>query len=754
MNKTEYISIAGTVLEIIYTNDDNGYTICEINNTNGNEGQFTATGYMPYISEGETIELYGRWVNHPEYGEQFSVKSYKSILPSDTNAILQYLSSGIVPGIRSATAKKIVNRFDTDTFNIMLNYPERLSEISGISKSKAEKIGEEFQKLQSMSGIVMFLQQFNISAKVATNVHKILGSEAVEKIKENPYILADNIDGITFKTADNIAHILGLAKNSPERIASFAKYTLTQAAYQAGHTFLPQTILTELIVKNLGVSTDDADNAINNLTLRKDIFIDKVNGINACYLMTLLTAELYVAKRICSLSDADQKFTMPIDDAQAAVNEISAHEGIILAEEQRNAVLSAVTNGCIIITGGPGTGKTTTINTIIKLMQRMKLKIALTAPTGRAAKRMSEITELDAKTIHRLLGVVRNDSELYLTFSRNEDNPLSDDVIIIDEMSMLDINLMSSLLKAVKPGAKVIMVGDFDQLPSVGPGNVLRDLIDSQVIPVIRLEHIFRQAQESLIVVNAHKVNKGEAPVFKQGDSDFFFMKRDNAEAIAQTIASLYKTRLPAKYNINPVSSIQILSPSRKGNLGIASLNAILQNEINPPDFMKSEHSYGNVIFRVGDKVMQNKNNYDITWIRDNGEEGMGIFNGDIGIIERVSTVDKLLDIVFDDDKHVEYSFNNLDELELAYAVTVHKSQGNEFPFVIIPVFNFPPMLMFRNLLYTAITRAKQMVILVGDEKSIMRMINNNEKAKRYSGLPDKLKMIKKMFDEAINLDV
>ena len=743
---TEQLCISGTITEIIYTNEENGYTVCEIDSES--EGQFTATGYLPYISEGESIELFGSWTNHPDYGEQFHVVSFKSILPSDVNAILHYLSSGIIPGVRAATAKKIVTAFGEDTFNVMLNYPERLSEISGISKNKAEKIGEEFYRLQSLSGIMMFLQQYNISPSAAVSIHRLFGSDAVEKIKINPYILADNIDGITFRTSDMIASSLGLAKNSCERISSYIRYYLTGAAYQSGHTYLPHDLIVENSAQALEVTNDEVQSAISSLSMQKNIISDTIDGVNVCYLSTLLSAEIYVARRICSLSLCEPKSIIAPDKADALIEEIASAEGIILANEQKNAVLSAVMNCCIIITGGPGTGKTTTINTIIKLMQRLGLTIALTAPTGRAAKRMSEVTGLEAKTIHRLLGVMRDASEENVTFSRNEDNPLTEDVIIVDEISMLDINLMSSLLKAVKPGASLVMVGDYDQLPSVGPGNVLRDLINSQIVPVIRLEHIFRQAQESMIVVNAHKVNKGEIPVIKTNNTDFFFIAKSSSDMVLKTIADLYARRLPKTYGVNPVTSIQILSPARKGTLGVNSLNAILRDEINPPSYLKNEHSYAKTTFRVGDKVMQTKNNYDIIWTRDSGEEGMGIFNGDIGIIERISAIDKVFDIVFDDDKHVEYSFNNLGELDLAYAVTVHKSQGNEFPFVIIPVSNFPPMLMFRNLLYTAITRAKQMVILVGDERCILRMINNNEQTKRFSGLPQKLEMIKQTLDE------
>ncbi len=739
-------SLSGTVVEIIYTNEENGYTVCEIQNKE--EGLFTATGYLPYISEGENIEMTGKWTMHPEYGEQFSAISYKTILPTDENAILLYLSSGVISGIREATAKKIVDAFGEDTFNILLNYPEKLSEIKGITKARAIGFGEEFQKLQSISGIVMFLQQFGISAKLATSVHKILGEHAVDKIKENPYILADKVDGITFKTADNIAHILGLPKNSNERIKAFCKYTLMLGAYQSGHTYLPKQKLAEHIVEKLQVTEDEAENALTSLSLDEDVFIDTILDESVCYLMSLLTAENYVAKRLCSLAEADQKYTMAVDKARALIDEISKEDGVILDDEQRLAALSAVTDGCVVITGGPGTGKTTTLNTIIKLMQKMNLKIALAAPTGRAAKRISEVTGLEAKTIHRLLGVVRNDSELYVTFSKNEENPLSSDVVIVDEVSMLDINLMSALLRAVKPGAKLILVGDADQLPSVGPGNVLKDIIDSEAINVIKLEYIFRQAQESLIVVNAHRINNGEMPTFESDSPNFFFMKRNDPQLVNATIADLYINRLPSTYNINPINSIQVLSPSRKGTAGVMSLNEILQQEINPPDYMKAQTNYGKTIFRVGDKVMQTKNNYDIEWIKDNGEEGMGIFNGDIGIIKKISSIDKILEIVFDDDKRVMYNFSDLEDLELAYAITVHKSQGNEFDYVIISVSSFNSMLMFKNLLYTAVTRAKKMVILVGNEKSIVNMITNTTKSNRYSGLCQRLIKAKESLND------
>lgn len=742
---SEIVTITGTIEEIIYTNPENGYMICGIDSAE--EGLFTATGYMPYLSEGESVALSGNWTTHPDYGEQFRVSYYETVLPSDEEAILKYLSSGIVAGIREATAKKLIEKFGKDVLDVMLREPERMAEIKGISKEKAKKIGEAFAELQSMQSIVMFLQRYNVSANMAVRVHNVLGTRAVETIKENPYILADKIDGISFKTSDTIAFNMGVPKNSILRIKTGVKYILQNAAYTSGHTYLPKSVLIEHAAYTLKVEEAEVEGAVSELVLTREIFIDNVENTEVYYLYPYYEAEYYVARRLSSIANHVPKFTMTEKQTEKAIDEIEERENISLAAEQRNAVRTAVFSDCMVLTGGPGTGKTTTINTIISVLEGMKLSVSLAAPTGRAAKRLTQVTGLEAQTIHRLLGTQMN-GEGYHTFTHDEENPLRADVIILDEVSMIDINLMSSFLKAVKHGAKLILSGDADQLPSVGAGNVLRDIISSGAMPVIMLNKIFRQAEESLIIVNAHKINKGELPELGDKSGDFFFLRRQNPEQAAFTIVDLYKNRLPKSYDIDPISGIQILSPTKKGIVGTVNLNKIIQQNVNPPDEMKQEHIYGNTVFRAGDKVMQIKNNYDMIYKRENGENGMGIFNGDMGIVKDVFERDKYITVVFDEDKIVDYPFSSLDELDLAYAVTVHKSQGSEFPMVIMPVCSFAPMLMNRNLFYTAVTRAKDMVVLVGSEKTVERMTKSNQFEDRFTGLNEKLIMLKNIIEE------
>ena len=745
---SEIITVTGTVEEIIYTNPDNGYTVCVIDSAE--ESIFTATGYMPFISEGESVALSGNWTQHPDYGEQFKAEYYETVLPSDEEAIIKYLGSGIISGIREATAKKLVAHFGTEILDIMLQNPERLAEIKGISREKAEKIGKSFAEARSMQNVVMFLQQYSITANMAVKIHSALGSNAVEMIKKNPYILADMVDGIAFKTADTIAFNMGMPRNSIDRIKAGVKHILRDAAFTSGHVFLPKTVLIEHSVYTLKVEESEVEAAISALVGSKDIFPDNVGGINAYYLYEYYEAEYYISRRLIALVNSEQKFTMNENEAERAIDEYEAESDIHLATEQRSAVVTALMSGCMVLTGGPGTGKTTTINTIIKLFEDLKLSIALAAPTGRAAKRMSQITGCEAKTIHRLLGVQRA-SDGYNVFTHNEENPLSADVIILDEVSMIDITLMSAFLKAVKRGARVIFSGDADQLPSVGPGNIIHDMIESKTIPVIQLNQIFRQAEESLIIVNAHRINHGELPELKEHASDFFFLKRRTPEESAYTIADLFKNRLPKSYEVDPLSSIQIISPTKKGLAGTVALNKLLQSHINPYDELRPQYVYGSITFRVGDKVMQTKNNYDIPYTREKGEDGTGIFNGDMGIIEAIFVRDKLMVIVFDEDKRVEYPFTNLDELDLAYAITVHKSQGSEFPIVVMPVCSFAPMLMSRNLFYTAVTRAKDMVVLVGSEKTVANMTMNNQYRERFTGLCEKLVTVKKFTDAKNN---
>lgn len=746
---SEIITITGTVEEIIYSNPDNGYTVCGIDSAE--EGLFTATGYMPFISEGESVALSGNWTTHPDYGEQFKAEYYETVMPSDEESILKYLGSGIIPGIREATAKKLINHFGCDILNIMLNEPARLAEIKGISKEKAAKIGAAFCELQSMQNIVMFLQQYNISANMAVKIHNALGANSVDMIKKNPYILADMVDGISFKTSDTIAFNMGLPKNSMLRIRAGIKHILHTAAYTNGHVYLPKSVLLEHAVYTLNVEENEAEAAISELIGSKEIFADNVENTDVYYLYEYYEAEYYIARRLIAMSQNTQKFTMTEDEAEKAIDALEAKTEVYLADMQRSAVVTALSTGCMVLTGGPGTGKTTTINTIIKLLEELKLSIALAAPTGRAAKRMSQVTGYEAKTIHRLLCTQRS-SEGYNVFTHNEENPLTADVIILDEVSMIDISLMASFLKAVKRGARVIFSGDSDQLPSVGPGNIIHDMIESHAIPVIQLNKIFRQAEESLIIVNAHKINHGELPDLSVKSSDFFFLRRKTPQESAFTVMDLFKNRLPKSYGVNPISSIQVLSPTKKGPAGTVALNKLLQSHINPYDEMRPQYVYGNITFRVGDKVMQTKNNYDMVYSRENGEDGMGIFNGDMGIIEGIYARDKYMVIIFDEDKRVEYPFTNLDELDLAYAITVHKSQGSEFPIVLMPVCSFAPMLMSRNLFYTAVTRARDMVILVGSEKTVQNMTYNNQFHHRFTGLCERLVTVKK-FAEMKNAD-
>ena len=506
---SEIITVTGTVEEIIYSNPDNGYSVVGIDSVE--EGQFTATGYMPFITEGESVALSGNWTTHPDYGEQFKAEYYETVMPSDEESIIKYLSSGIISGIREATAKKLIDHFGLDVLQIMLTQPSKLAEVKGISKEKAKKIGEQFAEIQSMQNIVMFLQQYGISATTAVKVHNSLGANSVELIKKNPYILSDMVDGISFKTSDTIAFNMGLPKNSIMRIRSGIIHILRSAAYTSGHVYMPKDVLIEHTVYTLKVTDDEVIAAVSELLSSKELFQDKVDGIDAYYLYSYYESEYYIARRLIAMSQNTQKFTMTEEKAEKAIDALEAKTNLYLAAEQRNAVVTALSAGCMILTGGPGTGKTTTINTIIKLLEDLKLSIALAAPTGRAAKRMSQVTGYEAKTIHRLLCTQRS-SEGYSIFTHNEENPLPYDVIILDEVSMIDVNLMSSFLKAVKTGARIILSGDADQLPSVGPGNIIHDIIESKTIPVIQLNKIFRQAEESLIIVNAHKINHGELP--------------------------------------------------------------------------------------------------------------------------------------------------------------------------------------------------------------------------------------------------
>ncbi len=727
-------SVTGDVVGIIYSNDDNGYKVMEIEN---DQDSFVAVGYFHGVAEGETVKLSGKWTSHPTYGDQFKAEIFEKILPATRSSIMRYLSSGIVKGIRESTARKLVERFGEDTLRVLEKEPESLSLIKGISISKAMKMHESYLTQLGSSTLVMFLQDCGISVKTAAKIYKKFGSASVEIIKANPYILCEEIDGIGFKTADDVATGLRLEPDNINRVRAGVLYTLKYNT-QFGHTYLPKDIIVSSAARLLGVDDDMTRIALDALV--KDGILVSVSdeGSDNIYLYSHYMCEGYAASKITELNKYKYKFKTAEIVKQLDI--IEKKHKLHFAELQRQAVISAMQNGVMIITGGPGTGKTTIINAIIDIMHSNGLTVSLTAPTGRAAKRMSQVCSLEAKTIHRLLEASFRGDEETTEFMVNEDCPIESDVVIVDEMSMVDIVLVSNLLKAIRPGTRLIMVGDINQLPSVGPGNVLRDIIESGTVEVIRLTEIFRQAQESMIVTNAHGINQGRYPVLNAKDKDFFFAEIPSAADGVRYIASLCSTRLPKAYGYQPFD-IQVLSPSKKGTAGAINMNELLRDELNPPAEDKKEQDFGFRLFREGDKVMQIRNNYDIKWTNVTTTQlGNGVFNGDVGIISSIRKEFKTITVMFDDRK-VVYEYKDIaDELELAYCVTIHKSQGSEFPVVIIPMYDAPHMLVNRNLLYTGVTRAKNLVVLVGRENVIHQMVDNNREDKRYSGLKKRLK--------------
>lgn len=730
------VTIEGTVEEIIFLNEINGYMVCDIKSE---KGMVTAVGYMPFVSVGEILKLSGKWVNHPDYGEQLKVELYEKILPHTTSAIEKYLGSGIIKGVGPVTASKIIERFGDNTLDMIQFHPERLSEVKGISLDKALRIGQAFEEQKELRKVVMFFQEYGISPNYSTRIYKVFGAGTIEEIKANPYKLVDEIFGIGFKTADRIARSMGIDPSSKYRICSGIKYALSQAA-ASGHTFVQEDKLMEYTSSLLDVDIQNIDDALVSLVVDKSVFIEKGQNMRNIYLSSFYNAEMGVCRKLVELSTAE--FKGDISDFEDRIMEIQSEEGLELADMQKIAVREALLNGIMVITGGPGTGKTTIIKTIIKLLNKYRYEIALAAPTGRAAKRMSEATGFEAKTIHRLLEIGYMGNEDELLFQKNESNPIEADVIIIDEMSMVDILLMNHLLKAIPAGAKLVLVGDVNQLPSVGPGNVLKDIIESELIKTVRLTEIFRQAEESMIIVNAHRINKGEMPFLNVKNKDFFFMPRSNADNMVQTIVQLCSRRLPATYGYDPMRHIQILTPTRKGPSGVSTLNIELQKVLNPPQKFRKEKAFKDYIYREGDRVMQIKNNYNLKWQKA-GEvnlEGIGVFNGDTGIIQEIDEEEQKMIVLFEDEKTVEYDFSILDEIEPAFAITIHKSQGSEFPVVILPVFPGPQILMTRNLLYTAVTRARDLVVIVGSENILNDMVNNEKEMLRYSGLKEKLR--------------
>lgn len=726
-DKEGLLSIEGSVEKIIYQNEENGYTVCEI--FTPSDEIFTLVGNMPYLSEGETVSALGSWVNHATFGKQFKVEFYEKQLPATETAILKYLASGAVRGIGKVTARRIVSQFGADSFEVIEHNPQWLSEIPGISPKKAEQISASFAAQFGMRNVMMFCREY-FGPTTAVRIYKKWGNGAVERIKQNPYILCGEIYGVGFEKADAIAKDLGIKKNAPERIAMGLKYVLMHNAASNGHSFLPLDKLCAVAKRLLSCEMNEIEDEAAALETRGEIVCVRHEGMKCAYLRDYYEAEKYTAEKLCALDRAGKN--LGEDNVLSLISMVERESNMEYAVLQKRAICQAASNGVFILTGGPGTGKTTVVRAIIRVFDAMGLRIALAAPTGRAAKRMSQSAGEEAKTVHRLLEMEYG-AEDKLRFRKNENDQLEDDVIIIDEASMLDLMLTDALLKAIKPGARLILIGDVNQLPPVGAGHVFDDIIKSDRFATVELTHIFRQAQESLIVTNAHAVNHGEYMNLESKSGDFFFLPRQEDAQTAATIAELCKKRLPKSYGLTVFDGIQVITPSRKGDAGTEMLNSALQSVINPPARGKAEKKVRDFTLREGDKVMQIKNNYDIEWNK-NGTQGFGIFNGDIGVIKKIDLSEELITVDFED-KICEYDYTMLDELELAYAITVHKSQGSEYPIVIMPLYRYTPKLLTRNLLYTAITRAQSIVILVGNGEVAKAMVDNNRQTKRYTGL-------------------
>lgn len=733
--------LEGYISHIRYHNEDNGYTVLELETTHGDE---ILVGYFHYISEGEYISAQVEFKEHPAHGPQYQVHSYEVKAPENKAAMERYLASGAIKGIGAALAKRIIKKFKADTFRIMEEEPERLAEIKGISLQKAMNIAVQFQEKQEMRQAMMFLSDYGITNQLAVRIYEKYGDRLYDILRMNPYQLAEDIHGIGFKIADGIAARAGIAPDSEFRICAAILYVLQQAVL-AGHVFLPKAILCRNTAQLLGVPEDFTADHLMGLVLDKKLIIRTMGEEERVYLPVYYFMELNTASMLMNL---DVHFHMEETDVTRRIAALEEETEIELDAMQKTAVTRAMTEGLVIITGGPGTGKTTTINQLIRSFEMDDMEILLAAPTGRAAKRMTEATGYEAKTIHRLLELTGGtlDNEQY-HFEKNEDNPLETDVVILDEMSMVDISLMYALLKAVLPGTRLILVGDSNQLPSVGPGNVLKDLILADVFPVVRLTRIYRQEESSRIVYNAHRINKGEQIILDNKNPDFFFFQKDDLRSVIAGIVYMVKDRLPRYIDASPFD-IQVLTPMRKGELGVEHLNQVLQYYLNPADPSREEKEVHNGIFREGDKVMQIKNNYKLDW-KITGpkgqtlEEGMGVFNGDLGIIRQINRYTERITVIFDENRQVEYPFSGLDELELAYAITIHKSQGSEYPAVVLPLLSGPPVLCNRNLLYTAVTRAQKCVTIIGRQTMVEQMIRNEREQKRYTGLSDCLKDIK-----------
>ena len=730
-------TITGFVDHIVFQNSENGYTVM-ILSTEGEE--MTCVGMCKGLTQGENISAEGEYIEHPVYGRQFKIQSYETVTPTDRVGMERYLGSGAIRGVGEALAARIVKKFGDDTFRIIEEEPERLAEVKGISERKAQEIAIQMEEKKDLREALVYLQQYGISNTLAVKIYNTYGMEMYSVMRENPYRLAEDVSGVGFRIADEIAGKIGIHTDSDYRIRSGILYTLLQAVGE-GHCYLPLDLLLRRASELLGVSEENIRPQVDNLIMDRKL----VAKGEAVFASSYYYAELNCANMLRNLNiPMVEAENLPSQDAaiRKRLERMAENLSMELDELQLKAVEESIKNGLFILSGGPGTGKTTTINMIIRFFESEGMDIFLAAPTGRAAKRMTEATGFEAKTIHRLLelnSALSEDDTRKANFERNQENPLEADVVIIDEMSMVDIQLFQALLKAILPGTRLILVGDVNQLPSVGPGRVLKDVIDSQCFRVVKLNKIFRQATESDIVMNAHKINRGEPVKIDNKSKDFFFLKRYDADVIVAGIVYLVQKKLPPYVKAKPLD-IQVLTPMRKGLLGVERLNEVLQKYLNPPDAKKKEKETGKGLFREGDKVMQIRNNYQLEWeIRGKYgiavEKGVGVFNGDMGIVEEINTFAETLTVVFEENRYVEYSFKQLDELELAYAVTIHKSQGSEYPAVILPLLGGPRMLMSRNLLYTAVTRARTCVTILGSEVTFEEMIRNKQEKERYTSL-------------------
>ena len=729
----ERVTVEGSVDAVIFQNEENGYTVLLLR-VDGEDEPITVVGCIPCAAAGEGMTVTGVWVNHPVHGPQLSAESVERRLPQEEEDIVSYLSSGILKGVGPATAQRLVERFGADTLRVLEEEPERLKTIKGITAKKAMELSEAFRALTGLRQVMEFLARYDLPVYLAMAVQRTYGDNALQMLRDDPYILSRAQFGVDFAVADAIAISMGFGGDDPCRLRAAIEYELAHNAGN-GHVFLPREKLLAATAQLVDVDTDTVETALDKLIDSFAVVEKPIANVRGCYLPRLYQAETFVAQRLLSMLRAPVEQLRQVDKT---IDAIEKEQGVSYAPLQRQAVRMAAEGGVLLLTGGPGTGKTTSLRGIVALYRRMGLDVALLAPTGRAAKRLGEVTDCDAQTIHRALGMSYNELTGQAAFKKNGSDPLEAHAVIVDEMSMVDLELMQALLEALRPGCRLVLVGDPDQLPSVGAGNVLGDLLRSTVVPTVSLSQVFRQAEQSAIIRNAHAVNMGQPPQLDSNQGDFFFLCRRSPDRLVQTVVELCRDRLPRNMNI-PAEQIQVLSPTRKGACGTAALNRALQAALNPPSPQKRQKQWGDVTFRVGDRVMQTKNNYDVLWEKDDGTTGSGIFNGDVGVIQDIDSSGELIVLRFDD-RTATYTADLLSQLDMAYAITVHKSQGSEYPAVILVSAPAAPSLMVRGVLYTAITRARRMLIMVGDDAVPARMAENDRQQRRYSGLRRRLK--------------